>query len=272
MRGGRRAEGGTQIEAHLLNAARSRQPTSSSQPSSSATLSCAHRVAISCGTVIALTPRPAPTHTHTPCLPLSRCLSVSVAACACAAGLRIIFGIIITMSPCFASSAFLLSPCPAVLQCWPVLCSAVLCCAVRRPGRRLSQFFCSSPSSHLLLAVFGTFPCGLQREIRFSYDQAEHRQRHHEHHHTTTVPPFCTSLPLLYYDYLRSCACRLPSCHGLSLASSGPSNGKHRTAITASHFPLSLSSVGGDLQRQRARERERERRIWLQVQVASPDA
>jgi len=30
------------------------------------------------------------------------------------------------------------------------------------------QFFCSSPSSHLLLAVFGTFPCGLQREIRFS--------------------------------------------------------------------------------------------------------
>lgn len=76
---------------------------------------------------------------------------------------------------------------------------------------------------------------------------------------TTTVPPFCTPLPLLYYDYLRSCACRLPSCHGLSLASSGPSNGKHRTAITASHFPLLLSSVGGDLQRQRAREREREK-------------
>lgn len=70
------------------------------------------------------------THTHTPCLPLSRCLSVSVAACACAAGLRIIFGIIITMSPCFASSAFLLSPFPAVLQCWPVLCSALLCGAV----------------------------------------------------------------------------------------------------------------------------------------------
>lgn len=41
----------------------------------------------------------------------------------------------------------------------------------------LWQFFCpssSSSSSHLLLAVFGTFPCGLQREIRFSYGPHSH--------------------------------------------------------------------------------------------------
>lgn len=47
----------------------------------------------------------------------------------------------------------------------PSVLPSLSCC-------RVSQFLLSSLSSHLLLAVFGTFPCGLQREIRFSYGTA----------------------------------------------------------------------------------------------------
>lgn len=189
----------------------SRLATSSSSSSSFLRSSCCH--------ILRHRRRP---HTHACCL--SR--SLLLAACACATSLRIIFGIIITMSPCFALALWLLSsPTPSSLPAlWLSCCPAVLlsCC----PGRRLSQFFCSSPaSSHLLLAVFATFPCGLQREIRFSYDQDD--QAHHHEHMPQPADPLYDSLgtplftPLLYYDYLRSCACRLPSsCHGLSLASS----------------------------------------------------
>lgn len=166
--------GGTQIEAHLLNAlARGRQHRRAVVVVVFVVLS-----PVSSGTTVAaLTPLAshtsaarhlARTHLHpVPVAPvgLDGWMRVSV-------GLRIIFGIIITMSPCFAWLPFVLSPF-VVSSCCPAA---------------LWQFFCpssSSSSSHLLLAVFGTFPCGLQREIRFSYGPHSHSQSQ-SHSHTCT--------------------------------------------------------------------------------------